>query len=71
MAFVSDEQGFEGHPCTEVGPLGPVAIGGGGLARKQPLSDVFCRSAEAIPEASFGGGIHSRHGSGWGEFVSR
>ena len=47
------------------------AIGSGGLANRQPLSDVFRRSAEAIPEASLGGWVHSLHCSGWGEFVSR
>ena len=52
------------NPCAEVGPLIPVAIGGGGLAIRQPLSDVFCRSTEAIPEESLGGGVHSRHDIG-------
>ena len=48
-----------------------MAIGGGGLANRQPLSDVLYLSDEAILEVSLGGGVHICHGRGWGEFMSR
>ena len=66
---LSDEWGAKGHPCAEVGPFRPMAIGGSGWANIQPFSDVFCQSAEATPEVSLGGEVHSRHYSGWGKFV--
>ena len=39
--------------------------------QSRTVEDVFRRSAEVIPEASLGGGVHSLHGSGWWKFFSR
>ena len=53
----------KGHVSIKLGPLCPVRIVRGGLTIRKYLWNVVCRSAEAIAETSFLGGVHNLHGS--------
>ena len=57
--------GVEGHVPEEHGPRLPVNIGDIGLASREALGNVVCRSSKAIAETSMLDGVHSHHISLW------
>ena len=55
--------GVEVHVPTELGPLFPVPVGGGGSNSREFLGDTACRRNEDISETIILGGFHIRYGS--------